>query len=188
VARTPETPSGAELSKDSLQSGKGRPTPTRKEKEDARKRPLVVNDRAERRRREREAATIQREKARIGMANGDERYLPVRDRGPQRRFIRDYIDARWSVGELLLPMIVVFFITSFIPIEAVVLAGFGLMWFILIASLIDIVVATFALKRRLEEKFGSADKGFRFYAGVRALYLRLIRLPKPQVKRGDYPQ
>lgn len=188
MARTPETPAGAELNTDSVTSGKGRPTPTRREKEEARKRPLVVNDRAERRRREREAATIQREKARIGMANGDERYLPSRDRGPQRKFIRDYIDARWSVGELLLPMIVVFFITSFIPIEAVVLVGFGLMWFILIASLIDIVIATFALKRRLEEKFGSADKGFRFYAGVRALYLRPIRLPKPQVKRGDYPE
>ena len=62
------------------------------------------------------------------------------------------------------------------------------MWFILIASFIDIVVVSFVLKRRLEEKFGSADKGFRFYAGIRAVYLRQIRLPKPQVKRGDFPQ
>lgn len=192
MARTPDAPTGAtpgtELNKDSVSSGKGRPTPTRKEKEDARKRPLVVNDRAERRRREREAASIQREKARIGMANGDERYLQARDRGPQRRFIRDYIDARWSVGELLLPTIVIFFVTSFFPYETIVIIGFGLMWFILIASLIDIFIASFVLKRRLEEKFGSADKGYRFYAGIRAVYIRPLRLPKPQVKRGDFPE
>ena len=188
MARTPEAPTGTTPESTPAKDGKGRPTPSRKEKEEARKRPLVVNDRAERRRREREAATIQREKARVGMANGDERYLPARDRGPQRKFIRDYIDARWSVGELLLPTIVIFFITSFVPFETVIIIGFGLMWFILIASFIDIVVVSFVLKRRLEEKFGSADKGFRFYAGIRAVYLRQIRLPKPQVKRGDFPQ
>lgn len=185
MARTPEAPIGA--TPETAKDGKGRPTPTRKEKEDARKRPLVTNDRVERRRREREAAAAQREKARVGMANGDERYLPARDRGPQRKFIRDYIDARWSVGELLLPMIVVFFVTSFFPYEVVVLIGFGLMWFILIASLIDVLIVSIVIKRRLEEKFGSADKGFRFYAGVRAVYLRRLRLPKPQVKRGDFP-
>jgi len=187
VARTPEAPAGSTPDAPTTNSGKGRPTPSRKEKEDARKRPLVVNDRAERRRREREAAAVQREKARVGMANGDERYLPARDRGPQRKFIRDYIDARWSVGELLLPTIVLFFVTSFIPSELVVVIGFALMWFILIASLIDIVIVSFVLKRRLEEKFGAADRGFRFYAGIRAVYLRQIRLPKPQVKRGDFP-
>jgi len=187
VARTPEAPTGATPDSTPTKDGKGRPTPTRREKEDARKRPLVVNDRAERRRREREAANIQREKARIGMANGDERYLPTRDRGPQRRFIRDFVDARWSVGELMLPTIVLFFITSFVPLDVVVFTGFGLMWFVLIASLIDIVIASYVLKRRLEEKFGSADKGFRFYLGMRAIYFRQMRQPKPQVKRGDFP-
>ena len=193
MARTPETPTGAtpgtELNQDSISAGKGRPTPTRKEKEDARKRPLVVNDRGERRRREREAAAVLREKQRIGMAAGDERYLGTRDRGPQRRFIRDYIDARWSVGEVLLPAIALFFVTSFFPAESlVVIVGFGLMWFVLIASLIDIFIASAVLKKRLAEKFGRAEKGFRLYAGMRAVYLRPMRLPKPQVKRGDNPE
>lgn len=191
MARTPDasngTSPGTELNTDSISSGKGRPTPTRREKEEARKRPLVVNDRAERRKREREAVAIQREKARVGMANGDEKYLQARDRGPQRKFIRDYIDARWSVGELLLPTIVIFFVTSFVPFELVIIMGFGLMWFVLIASLIDIFIAGFALKRRLEQKFGTVDKGYRFYAGIRAVYVRPIRLPKPQVKRGEFP-
>ena len=36
-------------------------------------------------------------KQREALANGDERYLPARDKGPVRRFVRDYVDSRfWS--------------------------------------------------------------------------------------------
>jgi hypothetical protein len=31
------------------------------------------------------------------------------------------------------------------------------------------------------------QKGNRWYAAMRALQLRLMRLPKPQVKRGNFP-
>ena len=183
-----EASPGTELNQDSISSGKGRPTPTRKEKEAARKRPLVANDRAERRRQERNVTTVEREKARIGMANGEEKYLPIRDRGPQRRYTRDYVDARWSVGELLLPMIAIFFITSFFPAETlIVLIGFGLMWFVLIASLVDAIILNYLLAKKLTAKFGHVDKGLRLYSTMRAIYLRPMRMPKAQVKRGDYP-
>ena len=29
---------------------------------------------------------------------------PARDAGPERRYVRDYIDARFNVGELMLPV------------------------------------------------------------------------------------
>ena len=45
--------------------------------------------------------------ARIGMLNGDERYLAPRDKGPQRRFARDFVDSKFSAGELLLPVVFV---------------------------------------------------------------------------------
>ena len=188
MARTPEAPTGATPDASSSKDGKGRPTPSRKEKEEARKRPLVVNDRAERRRREREASAIQREKARVGMANGEERYLPVRDRGVQRRFIRDYIDARWSVGELILPTIALYLVSSLVPLDVVAFAGLGLIWFIFTASIIDFIVLIIGLKRRLVEKFGAPEKGYRFYAAIRTMYFRQLRMPKPQVKRGEYPE
>ena len=41
------------------------------------------------------------------MANGEEKYLPVRDRGPQRKFVRDFVDAGWHAGELLMPLMLV---------------------------------------------------------------------------------
>jgi hypothetical protein len=192
VARSTQSPAGTspgtELNQDSISSAKGHATPSRKEQEAARKRPLVANDRAERRRREREAANAERERARVGMANGEQKYLPIRDRGPQRKYIRDYVDARWSVGELLLPTIALFFISSFFPPDSVVqFVGFAVMWFVLLVSVIDAVIVGFILKRKLTEKFGSMDKGGRFYAAMRMVYFRQMRLPKAQVRRGEFP-
>jgi Flp pilus assembly protein TadB len=91
------------LSKANAKSGgKGRPTPTRAEAEAARKRPLVPEDR-------RAAAKAQRAKERVSrdaeyaaMKSGDEANMPYRDRGPVKRYIRDFVDARWNVGEYFL--------------------------------------------------------------------------------------
>ena len=192
MARNTQAPEGTspgtELNQDSLSTSKGRPTPTRKEKEAARKRPLVANDRTERRRQEREAAAAMREKQRIGMANGEEKYLPIRDRGVQKRYVRDYVDARWSLGELLLPFIALFFIASFFPqFPAIVTISVLVMWVILLIAIVDIVILGFVLRKKLAAKFGSVDRGVSFYAGLRSVYLRPMRLPKPQVKRGQFP-
>lgn len=188
----PQAPAGAspgtELNTDSISSGKGRPTPTRREKEEARKRPLVANDRGERRRQERAARAAASERARIGMAKGDERYMPARDRGPQRRYVRDYVDARWSIGELMLPFIALFFITSFFPPDSlVVVVGFIVMWVVLLGTVIDAIILGAILKRKLTAKFGSAERGTRLYGALRAFYFRQLRLPKAKAKRGEFP-
>ena len=39
------------------------------------------------------------------MKTGEERYLPARDRGPVKRFIRDYVDSRFSFVELMIPVL-----------------------------------------------------------------------------------
>src|SRR5207245_8251961 len=40
--------------------------------------------------------------------SGDERALPPRDQGQVRRFARDYVDSRRTLGELMLPSMVLF--------------------------------------------------------------------------------
>ena len=75
----------------SLGTGKGAPTPRRKDQEAARKRPLVPNDRKAARDANRTAQADQRLKKREAMNTGDERYLPFRDKGPQKRFVRDFV-------------------------------------------------------------------------------------------------
>ncbi len=61
-----------------------------------------------------EKAREARARATAGMAAGDARYLPVRDKGPQKRYARDVVDARWSVGALLLPVMGVVVVLTFV--------------------------------------------------------------------------
>lgn len=192
MAKSTEQPSAAnknyELNTDSLSSGKGHATPTRKEKEAARKQPLVSSDRAAAKRTARTQMQLQREKARIGMANGDEKFLPARDRGPQKRYVRDYVDARFSVGELLIPLMFAVIILTFFPQPEVQTIGLVALWAFFAVAVIDVVVLGFILNRKLAEKFGAGKvEKVRWYAAMRALQLRLMRLPKPQVKRGQFP-
>jgi hypothetical protein len=154
-------------------AGKGAPTPTRREQEAARKRPLVPNDRKEAARQARIKTAEARERARVGMAAGDDKYLTVRDRGPQRRYVRDFVDARFT----------------FFPQRDVQLYGIIALWAFFIVAVLDCFFLGFMVRRRLGAKFGTSkvEKGVRWYAAMRALQLRVIRLPKPQVKRGQYP-
>lgn len=170
-----------------LAAGKGRPTPSRREREAARKRPLVPNDRKEAAKAARAKMNEARDRARVGMANGEERYLPTRDKGPQKKFVRDYVDARWSIGEFMIPVMFAVIIATFIPTFDVyaVLA----LWLFFLVAVLDASILGFIVTRRLAERFGASkvEKGVRWYAAMRSLQLRVLRLPKPQVGRGQFP-
>lgn len=178
-----------ELNTDSLSSGKGHPTPTRKEREAANQRPLVSGDRRANNKVARARMAEARDRARIGMANGEEKYLQARDKGPQRRYIRDYIDARFSVGEIMIPILFIIIILSFIDSTVFQLASVFALWGFFLIAVADSLVVGFLVTRKLTAKFG-ADKlqrGNRWYAAMRGMQMRVMRLPKPQVKRGHYP-
>lgn len=188
MAKTSPNTTDTELIPEIAPTGKGHPTPTRKEKEAARKQPLVSGDRAGARRKAREQSQVQREKARVGMAAGDEKYLPVRDRGPQKRYVRDYVDARFSIGELMIPLMFLVIILTFFPQPEVQVIGIVALWAFFIVAIADSILLGFMVTRRLGAKFGTDRvEKVRWYAAMRALQLRLMRLPKPQVKRGQYP-
>lgn len=182
----PASPAGFESGQDGV--GKGRPTPTRREKVEARKRPLVSSDRTAARKQARTQMQAQRERARIGMAAGEEKYLPVRDRGVQKRYVRDYVDARFNAGELLIPLMFLVIVLTFFPQPEVQAIGIIALWGFFIIAIADCVVLGFLLTRKLTAKFGEGKvEKVRWYAAMRALQLRVMRLPKPQVKRGKYP-
>jgi len=168
--------------------GKGRATPSRREAEQARRRPLVPTDRKQAQRTSRAAAAADRERMRLGMARGEERYLPARDKGPQRRFVRDSIDARWTIGEFLIPIFIVFFVGTFVtPIGIQVYLEFVL-YGVLALTILDALIAAWSIRRRLAARLGGPDKverGLNFYTVMRAAQFRSLRTPKPQVKRGD---
>ena len=175
-------------------TGKGHATPSRKEREAANKRPLVPNDRREAAKANREAVAKQRERARIGMAAGDERYLPRRDRGPQRRFVRDYVDARYSVGELMVPLMLLVIIATFadqLTIGTLTMAEVGIltMWGFLVIVIVDTLMLGAIIRRKARNKFGAenVERGLAWYAAMRSIQMRPMRMPKPQVRRREYP-
>ena len=174
----PEVPAGP---------GKNRPTPSRAEQEAARKRPLVADTKEARARAKAELAA-QREKARIGMAQGDERYLPVRDKGPQRRFVRDFVDAGWHPGELLMPLMLVVILVSLVQNQVVVFYAFAALWVFILFAVGDMIITSHRVKKFARQKFGDrTEKGLGWYGAMRTIQMRFMRLPKPQVKRGQRP-
>ena len=178
-----------ELNTDSINSSKGHPTPKRKEREAANRRPLVSGDRRAGNKVARAKMAEARDRARIGMANGEEKYLQARDKGPQRRYIRDYIDARFSVGEIMIPILFIIIILSFVKNDMFQLASVFALWGFFLIAVADCLVVGFAVNRKLTAKFGGdrLQRGNRWYAAMRAMQMRLMRLPKSQVKRGNYP-
>ena len=168
--------------------GKGRPTPSRAEREAARKRPLVANTK-EARAAARAEMQQRRERARIGMANGEEKYLPARDQGVQRRWVRDYVDAGWHLSEWVMILMIVVIIASLVPSTEIAYWSFVALWGFIIVAILEMVVLAWRVKKKVAAKFGEdrREKGLGWYAAMRALQMRFMRLPKPQVKRGEYP-
>src|SRR5690606_19980545 len=166
--------------------GKGRPTPKRR---DARKRLIEPppKDRKEAMRRLRERQRQERAEARRAMLAGDERYLPPRDRGPERRLVRNIVDARRNVGTWFFGIAIVILVVSSIPVPPQVRLAVDVVW---VATLIAIVIDSFLLsrlvKRLVSERFPKTQKfgGLYFYAIMRSLTLRRMRIPLPQVKPG----
>jgi Protein of unknown function (DUF3043) len=168
-------------------AAKGHATPTRKEREAARKRPLVGGKTPEARALSKEQQRTQRERARVGMANGEEKYLPIRDRGPQKRFIRDVVDSRWGFAELTIPILILLVVVGYFDAGLSAYVTYGL-WVLVLLVLIDVIVLHFRLNKLLAAKFGADRVEKRgLYHATRSIQLRVMRLPKPQVKRGQYP-
>lgn len=168
---------------------KGVPTPKRRDQEAARRRPLVHNDRKAARASQRKAIQEQRAKMRQAMETGEEKYLPARDRGPQKRWIRDYVDARHGVGEWLLVLVLVFLFASFLLTDETRALTSYLLFVLMLAVFTELFWVGHKTRKGLEAKFGvgNMEKGSRFYAAMRALQMRRLRLPKPMVNRGEFP-
>ncbi len=190
-AATPAAPDPVEQAAEIERAGKGRPTPKRKVAEAANKRPLVPDDRRAAAKAAREKQREMRDRQYQAMQTGDERYLPPRDKGPVKRYVREYVDARWNLGEFFLPVALVFIVFSFVTAQNQDLAFLTVMtlYVIVLLTVIDGFIMWRRLRKRLLAKFGEIPKGTVMYAVMRAFQLRRARLPKPTHKKhGVYPE
>lgn len=166
---------------------KNRPTPKRREQEALNKRPLIVTDRKAAGKQDKTARREAMAKQRAGMLVGDEKYLPARDKGPRRRFIRDSVDARWNIGEFMLPIMLIVLLLSFVRASWALLLVFVLVYGLILVAIGDAVLMWRRTRRKVEDRFGHAEKGDAWYAIMRAFQMRRTRMPKPQVARGEHP-
>ncbi|MFC7594237.1 DUF3043 domain-containing protein [Terrabacter sp. GCM10028922] len=177
----------AEADQAARPGAKNRPTPKRRDQEALNKRPLIVTDRKAASKQDKTARREAMAKQRAGMLVGDEKYLPVRDKGPRRRFIRDSVDARWNIGEFMLPIMLIVLLLSFVRTSWALLLVFVLVYGLILVAIGDAVLMWRRTRRKVEAKFGHAEKGDAWYAIMRAFQMRRTRMPKPQVGRGEHP-
>ena len=183
------------------EGGKGRPTPSRRESEARNRRPLIGAPAAPAgaTRAARQAArparhAVAREervKQRTAMASGDDRYLPARDKGPARRFARDYIDSRRNLGEYFLPIALISLVIGIVNVPALRLFSLVLLYGFVLITAVSSYLLRRSLQKQVDAKFGGRNvpgvAGAGTYGMMRSLQFRRGRNPKPQVARGEYP-
>ncbi len=166
---------------------KGRPTPSRRQAEAANKaRAKVPRTRKEQAAARRLARTESSGKMRQAMKTGDDRYLPARDQGPVRKFIRDYIDSSFWMLELMLPAMVVFLVFGYSGNATLATYANLALPAMLLVVLFEGFRMRGKLRKELTRRFpDDSQKGATMYAVMRALQVRFLRMPKPQVKVGQ---
>lgn len=166
---------------------KARPTPRRREREAANRRPLVPEDRKQARREMQDRARAEREAVREGIARGDDRYLRPQERGPQKRFMRDFIDARFTLGELMLPVVVVLLFTTFLNDPMIASVAMLVAWTLIACSVLEGLILAAIIKRRIVAVVGRdrLERGISLATILRSMQLRMLRMPKSRVARGE---
>ena len=117
--------------------------------------------------------------------------MPRQHAGAPRRFARDFVDARTTISEFLLPaavlsLIVLVFLDQYPEIVTAVGTGLLLM---MAAWAVESAFLMRKMRRQATEKYGAEKlpRMYAIYGLTRMMQMRRLRLPKPQVKRGQYP-
>jgi len=134
------------------------------------------------------ADRLERRKKSAAMMAGEDWALMARDKGADKKLVRDIVDSRRNLGT--------YFFGAMFAVMAVMLSGnltlaaYGNLLFIvmLVVVLFDSVILSRKIKRVVSERMPKATPrwgGLYWYAIMRAISFRGMRAPKPRVKVGD---
>ena len=179
-----DAPSAGTVEKE---GGKGRPTPSRREAEAAaRARAKVPRTRKEIAKAQRAARVESSQRVRSAMKSGDERYFLARDKGPVRSFIRDFVDSRFSFIELMIPLLILTMALGYSGNPTAANMGNTILLGTMLLVVVDMFFMRRRMRRELARRFPSeSTKGTTYYAVMRSLQMKFMRLPKPKVKIGQ---
>ena len=172
--------------KKSAAAKKGKPTPKRKVAEAKLKNSILSpNASKEDKKRLKEQTRLRRTEARAAFMRGEESALPARDRGPARRYVRNYVDSRRSVAEYFLVLIIFVLFLTIIPNPTIQLFAITLMYSAMLYAAIDGFLLSRRIKKAVAIKFpGESVRGLGIYAWLRSTQMRRLRAPAPQVQVG----
>ncbi len=172
----------------SYTAGKGRPTPKRREAQ-RRAAEAPPTDRKEAGRRLRERQRQERAEARQRMLAGDEKYLPARDRGPERALVRNVVDSRRNIGSYFLIAALVILIGTSSGMPPVVRLAAQFLWYALaLIFIVDCVVLCRRVRKLLRARFPKTEQrtgSLYLYAVMRSITFRKLRMPAPKLRIGD---
>ena len=173
---------------------KDAPTPKRKDAEALNKVNAITSPATKATKvRDRNELKAKRLAARAAYMRGDENALPARDKGPVRRYVRNYVDSRRTMGEYFLPAMVVVLIIMSVGgrssnkhVTGIAYIALLLMYLAMGTLLVSGVFFTRKIRKAVSAKFpGESTKGLGMYGFLRSTQMRRMRAPAPQVKRGD---
>lgn len=128
--------------------------------------------------------------AQAAMDRGEERYLLPRDKGEERRFIRDFVDSRRYLNNWVMPFAIILLVFLLFGQAYPTFGGIVSMiaMVIMFIFFVEGVWLGKAASKATREKFpNTSERGFSmgFYAYGRATQPRKWRTPKPRVNIGD---
>ena len=160
---------------------KGKATPKRS---DGRRKPAKPLNKRE----AREKAKADRAEAMAGMRAGDDRYLMPRDKGPERALVRDVVDSRRTVGTWFFGTAFVVLLASGTGSPAFTLYG-QLLWFVIgLLTIADTIIICRKIGKLVRERFPKSQvkpRSLYFYAFMRGITFRRLRMPQPRKKIGE---
>ncbi len=201
----PEATDITDAASKAFTAGKGRATPKRRDAEARRRGPVApppttMREAMKRNKELRKANPQSKEERRAAakerrtrMMSGEDKYLPARDQGPVKAYVRDLVDSRRSLLGLFMPLAILVFIGLFFfqtnPAYVRISTYFTLF------TMVMLVVMAFEgftngrkIKKAVQERFpkeAATTRGVGMYAFVRASQIRKLRVPKPRLKPGD---
>ena len=157
---------------------KDRPTPTRKEAEAARRQRMSTR------------LSKKESRAAAGRQSRSDRMraISAREATPEKILMRDYVDARFNIGEFLLPSVVVILavtvLGSYWP--RVTLIATLAMYLFILAVFVDGYLMWRGFKKVLAARLPkTSPKGLMLYGMTRSTQIRRFRSPAPRIKRGE---
>lgn len=140
--------------------------------------------------RERDEKARERRRINERMMAGDEDYLLERDQGPEKRFVRDWVDSRRFLMNLFLPMTFIVIVIMLLGMRNPAIANLASIVMVVIFALMlaEGIIIGRRVNRQVNERFPKNPHGkfsLGMYAFTRATMLRRMRTPAPQKNIGD---